>query len=167
MKEKLSDNIRTVIIPLLVFSFVINLLVFTSPLYMMQIYDRVLSSRSEVTLVGLSVIVVFLMGLSCAFDAIRSRILVRAGLKFDEDIRMPLFDAVSEFERKFPRRNSVQYFRDKAVVEVLKDSVPEELARRIQPGMVADVVVSTEPRSVLSYLVRPLSDTMSRGFREE
>ncbi len=55
----------------------------------------------------------------------------------------------------------------KAVVEVLKDSVPEELARRIQPGMVADVVVSTEPRSVLSYLVRPLSDTMSRGFREE
>ena len=46
-----------------VFSFFVNLLMLTGPLYMLQIYDRVLGSRSEATLLALSVLVVFLYGM--------------------------------------------------------------------------------------------------------
>ena len=45
-----------------IFSFFVNLLMLTGPLYMMQVYDRVLGSRSEATLLALSLLVVFLYG---------------------------------------------------------------------------------------------------------
>jgi len=96
----------------LVFSSFINLLLFASPLYMMQIYDRVLSSRSEITLLSLSIILVFVLLLSAAIDLMRSRILVRAGIRFTERISERLFDVVSEQERRNPRSGSVQHLRD-------------------------------------------------------
>ena len=46
-----------------IFSFFVNMLMLTGPLYMMQVYDRVLGSRSEATLVALSLLVVFLYGM--------------------------------------------------------------------------------------------------------
>ena len=43
-----------------IFSFFVNMLMLTGPIYMLQVYDRVLGSRSEATLVALSLVVVFL-----------------------------------------------------------------------------------------------------------
>ena len=63
-----------------VFSFFINLLLFVSPLYMLQIYDRVISSRSETTLLSLTVLAAILIGVYAALETLRSRLLVRAGL---------------------------------------------------------------------------------------
>ncbi len=66
------------------FSFFINLLVFVGPLYMLQIYDRVLSSRSEVTLIVLTVLAISLLAVFAMLEIVRSRILVRTGVLFDE-----------------------------------------------------------------------------------
>ena len=64
------------------FSFFINILVFVGPLYMLQIYDRVITSRSVVTLLGLTVIAGFLLIVYAFLEKIRSAILVRLGIEF-------------------------------------------------------------------------------------
>lgn len=60
-------------------SFLVNLLVLVGPLYMLQVYDRVLSSRSVDTLVALSVIMAVLFAFMGLFDHLRARILARVG----------------------------------------------------------------------------------------
>ena len=59
------------------FSFAVNLLMLASPLYMMQVYDRVLASRSEATLAALTAVVGFLLIVMAALDVMRARVLVR------------------------------------------------------------------------------------------
>lgn len=61
------------------FSAAVNLLLLTGPLYMLQVYDRVLASRSEPTLIALSLLVLFLYAALGAFDHLRLRILTRIG----------------------------------------------------------------------------------------
>ena len=78
----------------IVFSLFINLLMFVSPLYMLQIYDRVLSSRSESTLIGITVLAVLLLMVYALLEALRTQILVRAGLLFDQTVAGPVFDAI-------------------------------------------------------------------------
>lgn len=51
---------RPLLVAAVLFSIFVNLLMLTGPLYMLQVYDRVLGSRSEATLVALSVLVIFL-----------------------------------------------------------------------------------------------------------
>ena len=55
------------------FSAFINLLMLVSPLYMMQVYDRVLHSRSEATLLMLTLITVGLLGVMALLEVIRSQ----------------------------------------------------------------------------------------------
>ncbi len=64
------------------FSAFVNLLMLTGPLFMLQIYDRVLTSRSEATLVALIVIVAFLFLMMGLLDHFRARVLARAGARF-------------------------------------------------------------------------------------
>jgi len=105
-------SLRSILLPTAVFGFAVNLLLFTSPLYMMQIYDRVLTSRSGATLVALSLIALFLVGLMGLLELVRSRVLVRAGMKFDDLIGSQLFDAVGAEELRSPRGSAVQYLAD-------------------------------------------------------
>ena len=65
------------------FSAIINLLMLTGPVYMLQVYDRVLSSGSVATLQGLFVIVVVLYGFLGLYDFLRARLLSRAALRLD------------------------------------------------------------------------------------
>ncbi len=64
------------------FSAFVNLLMLTGPIFMLQVYDRVLTSRSEATLVALVVIVAFLFLAMGLLDHFRSRVLARAGARF-------------------------------------------------------------------------------------
>lgn len=89
--SKAFSNFRPALITVMIFSVFCNLLLFVAPVYMLQIYDRVLSSRSEGTLLALTVISIFLLLTYAGLDALRSRILVRAGYRFDEDLNSPLF----------------------------------------------------------------------------
>ena len=77
-----------------VFSLVINLLVLASPLYMMQVYDRVLASRSHDTLVALTVLVVGLLLFMGLLELVRSRVLVRVGARVDGLLSTRVIDAV-------------------------------------------------------------------------
>ena len=62
-----------------VFSVFVNLLMLTGPLFMLQIYDRVLTSRSEETLVALLMLVTGLFAMMGVLEFIRGRVLARAG----------------------------------------------------------------------------------------
>ena len=64
------------------FSAFVNLLMLTGPLFMLQIYDRVLTSRSEATLVALAAIVTFLFLMMGLLDHARARVLARVGARF-------------------------------------------------------------------------------------
>ncbi len=75
------------------FSLVLNVLTLIGPLYMMQVYDRVMTSRSVPTLVALSIFVVILYGLSGFLDLVRSRIMTRISLAFDSMAAGRVFDA--------------------------------------------------------------------------
>lgn len=75
------------------FSFFINLLMLTGPLFMLQIYDRVLSSRSIPTLVALSMLVAGLFAILGVLEFIRTRILTRIGANIDLRIAQRTFDA--------------------------------------------------------------------------
>ncbi|WP_136636436.1 type I secretion system permease/ATPase [Pseudooceanicola onchidii] len=77
-----------------IFSMFSNLLMLTGPLYMLQVYDRVLGSKSVETLIGLSVIVVFLFIIMGLVDAVRARVISRAGARFQAKLDQRVFDAV-------------------------------------------------------------------------
>lgn len=76
------------------FSLFANLLMLTGPMYMLQVYDRVLGSRSEETLIALSLLVVFLYGIMGILDFTRSRVMARVGARFQNDLDRRVFDAV-------------------------------------------------------------------------
>ncbi|MEQ9694529.1 type I secretion system permease/ATPase [Shimia sp. SDUM112013] len=77
-----------------IFSFFANLLMLTGPLYMLQVYDRVLGSRSEETLIALSLLVAFLYGTMGILDFARGRIMARVGARFQTRLDRRVFDAV-------------------------------------------------------------------------
>lgn len=78
------------------FSAVANLLMLTPTIYMLQIYDRVLVSYSDLTLVAVSLICLFLFGIMAVSEWTRSRILVRAGVRLDEQLGTRVFNASFE-----------------------------------------------------------------------
>jgi PrtD family type I secretion system ABC transporter len=84
------------------FSFFVNLLMLTGPLYMLQVYDRVLVSGSVETLVSLSLIVVFLYGLMGVFDVVRVRISARIAARFQIAAQHRVFDAALRQRRHQP-----------------------------------------------------------------
>lgn len=75
------------------FSIFVNLLMLTGPLYMLQVYDRVLGSRSEETLVALSLLVAFLYGLMALLEFARGRIVARYAAQFQTKLDGLVFDA--------------------------------------------------------------------------
>lgn len=77
-----------------IFSGAVNLLMLSGPLYMLQIYDRVLSSRSVPTLVALSVFLIGAYAFQAVFDLIRSRLVVRLAALLDQDLSATVHAAV-------------------------------------------------------------------------
>ncbi|PIF04244.1 MAG: type I secretion system permease/ATPase [Arcobacter sp.] len=84
------------------FSFFINLLMLVPPLYMLQLYDRVVTSRSEDTLIMLTLIVVVLFITMSLLEIVRSKILIRVGNKLDSILSQRVFDSLFELANKRP-----------------------------------------------------------------
>jgi len=76
-----------------VFSLFVNALMLTGPLYMLNVYDRVLGSRSFETLVALSVLVAFLYGMMGLLDYVRGRVMGRVGARFQARLDRRVFAA--------------------------------------------------------------------------
>ena len=74
-----------------VLSLFVNLLMLTGPLYMLQVYDRVITSQSMSTLAVLSILMVAMYGFMGLLDFLRSRILVRIGNFVEGELSAPIF----------------------------------------------------------------------------
>lgn len=75
------------------FSLAITCLLLVPTVYMMQVYDRVLSTRNLTTLVVVSVLVLGLYALLAAIEQVRSRLLVHLGAQVDQTLAPAVFDA--------------------------------------------------------------------------
>ena len=82
---------RSALIGVGLFSGLINLLMLTGAIFMMEIYDRVLPSRSIPTLVGLAIIAAVLYSAQGVLEFIRGRILSRVGTALDEALSSRIF----------------------------------------------------------------------------
>jgi len=89
----LASGVRFPIAILLVLSLVSNLLMLTGSVFMLQVYDRVLASRSIPTLVALTLLVAVLYGFFALIELLRSRMAIRFGGLIDEKLSIRLFTA--------------------------------------------------------------------------
>lgn len=94
------------------FSLFINLLMLTAPLYMLQVYDRVVTSRSLETLVFLTLMMVFLFGIMGTMEWVRSRILVRVSNQMDQHLSQRIYSAMFDLGIKDPSQRSPQALSD-------------------------------------------------------
>jgi ATP-binding cassette subfamily C protein len=85
---------RRAFLAIALFSGMSNILMLTGALFMLEIYDRVLPSRSVPTLVALLILAAGLYAAQGFIDAIRSRILVRVGHSLDEAFSLRVYDAI-------------------------------------------------------------------------
>ena len=89
-----------VLFALVLTSALINILMLTSPLFMLQVYDRVLPSRSVPTLVGLSVLASVMIGFLILLEILRARVLSRVGQYVDEVLSPRVFALLLQREQR-------------------------------------------------------------------
>ncbi|MCE8439678.1 ABC transporter transmembrane domain-containing protein, partial [Rhodovulum sulfidophilum] len=87
---------RGLLLAVLVFSVFTNLLMLTGPIFMLQVYDRVLGSRSEETLVALFILVAALYLFYWLLDYARGRVMARIGLRLQAALARRVFSAMVE-----------------------------------------------------------------------
>lgn len=95
-----------------VFSFVLNILMIAPAIYAMQVYDRVMISRNEMTLLMLTLIILALYGLQSALDYFRTIILNRVGAQLDLQLNKRVFDATFERYLQGIKVSPVQALQD-------------------------------------------------------
>jgi len=95
-----------------VFSFFANLLMLAPTLYMLQVFDRVMLSQNEFTLISLTLITTFFFGIMAFSEWVRSRLLVRAGVRFDEFLNSRVFKATFDSQLNQAASNPIQSFTD-------------------------------------------------------
>ncbi len=94
------------------FSLFVNLLMLTAPLYMLQVYDRVVTSRSLETLLFLTLIMVFMFGVMGCMEWVRSRVLVRVSNQMDGYLSQRVYTAMFELGVKAPDQRTSQPLSD-------------------------------------------------------
>lgn len=95
-----------------VFSAIINVLMLVPALYMLQVYDRVLSSRNETTLLMLTLMVLGAYLLMSALEFIRSFVLIRVGAQLDMKMNKRVYTAAFEQNLKQAGGNAGQALQD-------------------------------------------------------
>jgi ATP-binding cassette subfamily C protein len=95
-----------------VFSAFVNMLMLTGPIFMLQVYDRVLGSRSEATLVALAVLVAFLYACMGVLDFVRGRVLARIGARFQARLDERVFRASIDHAATTQTATAVSGVRD-------------------------------------------------------
>ncbi len=92
------------------FSLLANLLMLSPTLYMLQVYDRVLLSQSELTLLFLTLIIIVFFAVMAFAEWLRSRLLVRAGMKLDQELNTRIFNASFEAYLRRSQQNPTEAF---------------------------------------------------------
>ncbi|MGF6432261.1 type I secretion system permease/ATPase [Bradyrhizobium elkanii] len=94
-----------------IFSLAINLLYLAGPLYMLQVYDRVISSASEITLLMLTLALLLAFMALAGLDAVRARVLTRTSIRLDRKIAPRAMTAIIDHSAKIGGARS-QLLRD-------------------------------------------------------
>src|SRR5471030_1026737 len=94
------------------FSAISNLLMLVPSLYMLQVYDRVLQSRNEITLLMLTLMMLGAYLMMSALDLVRSFVLVRVGARFDMMLNKRVYTAAFEQNLKRAGGNAGQALQD-------------------------------------------------------
>lgn len=118
-RSELADvlfRLRRSFFALAAFSGVINVMMLTPAIYMLQVYDRALVSRNVTTLTMLTLLVIGLFMLISTLEMVRTRVLIRVGNFLDMDLNRRIFSAA--FERNLSRAggNPAQALQDLAQV---------------------------------------------------
>lgn len=100
-----------------IFSACVNMLMLTGPLFMLQVYDRVLGSRSEATLVALAGLVAFLYLMMGILDFVRGRVLARIGARFQARLDKRVFAAAIERAATGERQATAAGVRDLEAIQ--------------------------------------------------
>lgn len=95
-----------------VFSAIINLLMLTPTLYMLQLFDRVMISQSVLTLGAVTLVMLFLFAVMSCSEWLRSRLLVRLGVRLDEELNSRVFKATFESQLRQFGGNPAQPLSD-------------------------------------------------------
>lgn len=114
-----SDELRSVMsamrsafFTVATFSGFLNLLMLAPSLYMLQVYDRVLGSRNETTLLVLTILIVGAYLFTSALEMVRGRVLVRIGARLDHALNSRVFTASFERNLLKPGSNTSQPIQD-------------------------------------------------------
>jgi PrtD family type I secretion system ABC transporter len=94
------------------FSLFINLTMLNGPLFMLQVYDRVMTSQSRETLVFLTLLAVGVLMFQSCVEVIRAKLLVRAGAQLDEELRSKTFGLSFDGKLNEATMTSMQGLRD-------------------------------------------------------
>lgn len=145
--DRAVGKIRAAIAALIGLSVFLNLLVFVAPLYTMQVYDRVLTSRNVMTLVMISSIVLVLLLAYAALEHFRSRALVQVGLRFDQLMSQPAFSAALSSALQTRGSHHVQILRD---VATLRDTISGGLLSTLMDAPWTPIYL------IICFLLHPL-----------
>ena len=107
---------RRVWVGVALFSACLNMLMLSVPLYMMQLYDRVLATRNVDTLLALTVMVVVALAIFGLLDALRGRVTERVGGWFDRELGGPVLSGAVADALRAGGNASAQGLRDLATV---------------------------------------------------
>lgn len=94
------------------FSFLINLLMLVPAIYMLQIYDRVLISRNQDTLLMLTIIMILMFIFVGFLEWVRSQVLIRLSNSMDQRLSSKVFQATFERSLRFGSANAIPYLHD-------------------------------------------------------
>ncbi|MBH9553322.1 type I secretion system permease/ATPase [Inhella sp. 4Y17] len=106
------QGFRKELIWVAVFSLFVNVLMLTPTLYMLQVFDRVMLSGSGWTLIALTLVTVLFFAVMAFSEWVRSRLLVRAGVRFDQFLNTRVFDASFEARLGGSSAKPLQAFGD-------------------------------------------------------
>lgn len=152
------------------FSFFANLLLLTSPLFMLQVYDRVLLSRSNETLLGLLAVAVLALLILYVLEVVRNRALTRVAASFDRDLAIPVFTSLlarSASSQPVGDLNTVRQFISSPFVLTLFDMpwMPIYLALvYLLHPMLGHIALGAV---IILFIVALLNDRMTRAQHEK
>ncbi len=115
LKEELGQVIilfRKELLVIGLLSLISNVLMLAPTFYMLQVYDRVMVSQNEITLITLSIVIVFLFAVMAISEWLRTRILVRVGVRFDDLLNRRVFQATYRERLKASPINALETLTD-------------------------------------------------------
>jgi ATP-binding cassette subfamily C exporter for protease/lipase len=89
-----------------------NLMMLAPSIYMLQVYDRVLTSRNSTTLLMLTLMLLVILAVMGALESARSGILQRVGVNLDQQLGARIFDALLRRNLRAPEGNAIQSLHD-------------------------------------------------------